>query len=123
MSELFTRESTAMLDHLPASGSMMLNATEIQWQDGGVTGFWVKPLLEDSQKELRTWLMKVEPGAFSESHSHTDIEQIFVIEGSFYDQNATYEPGAFIVRAAGAEHTAGSQDGCIVLLMYSPAST
>jgi anti-sigma factor ChrR (cupin superfamily) len=121
MSELFSRESPAMLDQLPTAGSMMLNASEMEWQDGGVPGFWVKPLMEDSQKELRTWLMKVDPGAFSESHSHTDIEQIFVIDGSFYDQNGIYEPGAFIVRAAGADHTAGSHEGCTVLLMYSPA--
>jgi anti-sigma factor ChrR (cupin superfamily) len=121
MTELFSSEPTSMLAHLPVSGSLMLNTAEMEWQDGGVEGFWIKSIMEDDQKELRTWLMKVDPGAFSESHSHTDIEQIYVINGSFYDQNGAYETGAFIVRAAGAEHTAGSHEGCTVLLMYSPA--
>ena len=65
--------------------------------------------------------MKVDPGAFSPTHAHDDVEQVYVLEGSFYDQDKTYGPGAFIVRAAGALHSAGSDDGALVLLFYSPA--
>jgi len=65
--------------------------------------------------------MKIDPGAASASHSHDDIEQIYVLEGTFYDQEGSYEAGNYLVRAAGTEHIAGSLEGCIVLLTYSPA--
>ena len=64
--------------------------------------------------------MQVDAGAFSPMHAHEEIEQIYVLQGSFYDQEHNYGPGDFIVRAPGAMHTAGSVDGAVVLLFYSP---
>jgi len=77
-------------------------------------------LMEDACTGLRTWLMKVEPGAFSAPHAHDEVEQIYVLEGSFYDQQKTYGAGEYIVRPPGAMHTAGSDTGAVVLLFYSP---
>ena len=98
----------------------------MEWQDSGEEGFWIKPLLEDDMEDdnaaLRTWLMKVDAGAFSPMHAHDDIEQIFVIEGLFYDQGKIYKPGDYVIRAPGTMHSAGSEDGAVVLLFYSPAS-
>ena len=64
--------------------------------------------------------MKVDAGAWSPPHAHEDLEQILVLEGTFYDDEKTYHPGDFVLRAPGAVHTAGSEDGCIVLLIYCP---
>ena len=72
-------------------------------------------------QDLQTWLMKVDAGAWSPLHAHEEVEQIYVIEGTFYDQDKTYQCGDLIVRAPGAQHTAGSEKGCVVLLVYSPA--
>lgn len=98
----------------------------MEWQDCAEEGFWIKPLLEDDMEDdnaaLRTWLMKVDAGAFSAIHGHDEIEQVFVIEGSFYDQNKTYGPGDYVIRAPGTMHSAGSEDGAAVLLFYSPVS-
>jgi anti-sigma factor ChrR (cupin superfamily) len=55
-------------------------------------------------------------------HAHNEIEQIYVLEGSFFDQDKTYTAGEYIVRAPGAMHTAGSDTGAVVLLFYSPAA-
>lgn len=122
MTELFNQQKAGGLAALPIDESLDFDSTAVDWQDCGADGFWIKPLLEDSGKGLRTWLMKVDAGAFSPLHAHEDIEQIYVLEGSFYDQHKTYGPGEFIVRAAGAMHSAGSEDGAVVLLFYSPAS-
>ena len=122
MSEMFTNHSTLPVITLPAAGSSDINAHDIAWQDSGSQGFWIKPLIEDGNQGLRTWLMKVDVGAFSPMHAHEEIEQIYVIEGSFYDQDKTYKPGDLIIRAPGAMHTAGSEEGSLVLLFYSPAA-
>ena len=121
MTEIFSRQGSSRVPGLPASGSLVLEAETIPWQVSGSDGFLIRPLLEDAAKGLRTWLMKVEAGAFSPLHAHDEIEQIYVLDGSFYDQDRRYVPGDYIVRAPGAMHTAGSEDGALVLLMYSPA--
>jgi anti-sigma factor ChrR (cupin superfamily) len=120
MSELFVEEISSGLA-LPSAGSLDLDTTRIVWQDCGADGFRIKPLLQDAKTGIRTWLMQVDAGASAPMHAHDEIEQIYVLEGSFYDQDHKYGPGAFIVRAAGAMHSAGSEDGAVVMLFYSPA--
>jgi anti-sigma factor ChrR (cupin superfamily) len=120
MSELFVNESNNKHLSLPAVGSAVLPSSASPWQDCGAEGFWIKPLLEDKESGLRTWLMKVDAGAFSAMHAHDEIEQIYVIEGSFCDQDHRYAAGDYIVRAAGAMHTAGSDEGALVMLVYTP---
>ena len=110
MSEIFSNRSGIPSLSLAANGSLFLNSEEMEWQDSGEEGFWIKPLMEDDNAALRTWLMKVDAGAFSAMHAHDDIEQIFVIEGSFYDQDKIYEPGTM--------HSAGSEND----VFYSPVS-
>lgn len=96
-----------------------LNTEETPWQDSGSDGFWIKPLFEDVSRNLKTWLMKIEPGAYSPLHDHAELEQVYVLEGSFFDQDKTYHAGEYILRAPGVMHTAGSEDGALVILFYS----
>lgn len=119
MNELFTNKTSANCLPVPDIDSVYLDSTKVDWQACGAEGFMIKALLEDSHSGIRTWLMKVERGAFSDLHCHEEIEQIYVLEGSFYDQHKTYQTGEFIVRAPGAMHTAGSVGGALVLLFYS----
>ena len=121
MNELFNRQSAQEPMRLPAEESSSLGANTQQWQNYGADGFLSKPLMEDPVCGLRTWLMKVDAGAFSALHAHDEVEQIYVLEGSFYDQERTYQAGEYIVRAPAAMHTAGSKTGALVLLFYSPA--
>ena len=122
MNEILTSQAQAEAMSLPRTESHDFDSKRVDWQDCGADGFRIKPLLEDRQAGIRTWLMKVDAGAFSPLHAHDEIEPIYVLEGSFYDQNKTYGPGEFIVRAPGAMHSAGSEAGAVVLLFYSPPS-
>lgn len=104
---------------VPVSGSAVLR-TGGEWQPSGTPGFWVKPLVEDAEAGLRTWLMKSDPGASSALHSHQDeIEQIYVLDGSFSDTEGTYGPGDYIIRAAGAPHLTSCENGSLSLVIYS----
>lgn len=64
--------------------------------------------------------MKVDAGAEAEMHAHAEMKQIYILEGSFYDQDKIYMAGDFIVRAPGTEHSAESNDGAIVLHICMP---
>jgi len=103
----------------PAEGTLVSRTGTDDWQDSGSDGFLVKPLHEDAATGRRTWLMKVDPGAWSPPHAHDEFEEIYVIDGSFYDGENTYHAGDFAIRAPGAMHEAGSKTGATVLLVYS----
>ena len=105
----------------PAAGSRATGSGALPWEPSETEGFWIKPLLEDARAGQKTWLMKIDAGAFAPLHAHEELEQIYVLEGTFYDQDRGYAPGDFIARAPGAQHTAGSRDGAVVLLIYSAA--
>lgn len=117
MSEIFENRSTAL--PRPVAETLVARTHGSEWQECGAAGFWIKPLFEDSATQHRTWLMRVEAGASSTAHAHDETEQIYVIEGSFYDQENTYRAGDFAIRAPGVMHTAGSETGAIVMLVYS----
>lgn len=104
---------------VPATGSAVLRAGG-EWRPSGTEGFWVKPLVEDAEAGVRTWLMKSDPGACSELHSHDEIEQIYVLEGTFSDAECTYGPCDFVIRAAGAPHLTACAEGSLALVIYSP---
>ena len=121
--EIFHADQDDNCPGIPSNGTLLQKTTNQQWQPCGADGFWIKPLLEEAGSEnhsaVRTWLMKVDAGAWSPDHSHEQTEQIYVLEGSFYDAEQEYGPGDFVVRAPGAMHTAGSKQGAIVLLVYT----
>lgn len=103
---------------VPVTGSAVLRAGG-DWRPSGTPGFWVKPLVEDDAVGMQTWLMKSDPGASSALHSHDEIEQIYVLEGSFSDAEGTYGPGDYIIRAAGAPHLTSCEHGSLSLVIYS----
>lgn len=120
MDEIFTSGDGNALSS-PSAGSVALAASD-EWWESGTPGFLIRPLLDEQDSGLRTWLMKVAPGAEAPAHSHAELEQVYVIEGEFHDAEAHYRAGDFIARAPGAMHTAGSISGAIVLLVYTRAS-
>jgi len=99
-------------------GTHRINLPARDWELTDLHGFLVKPIFEDKRTGERTMLMKILPGAFAESHCHDQLEEVFILEGTFYDDENVYSAGHYCQRAVGAFHTAGSQDGCVVLLVY-----
>lgn len=122
MADLFSSQSEDSGITIEAGQSGWLNPADISWQDSGCKGFWIKPLFEDKSRHLKTWLMKVDPGAYSPLHDHAELEQAYVLQGSFYDQGNVYQAGEYILRAPGVMDIAGSEERAIVILFYSPVS-
>lgn len=102
---------------LPERGTKVVRATG--WTAGEREGEEVRPLLEDPAG-YRTMLMQVAPGPLGVAHAHDTIEQIFVIEGDFFDEDASYHAGDFVVRVPGTMHRAGSKGGATLLVSYAP---
>ena len=102
---------------LPDAGTTVVRASG--WTAGERPGELVRPLVEDSSG-FRTMLMQILPGPLGEAHAHDTIEQIYVIDGDFFDEDASYGPGDFVLRMPGTMHRAGSKDGATLLISYAP---
>ena len=102
---------------LPVAGSRKVQAGA--WTAGERPGEQLRPLIDDPAG-YRTMLLQVAPGPLGELHAHDTIEQIYVLEGDFFDDEATYGPGDFVVRMPGTQHRAGSQGGCTMMVVYAP---
>ena len=105
---------------LPLAGSKKIEASG--WVAGERPGELVRPLIDDPAG-YRTMLMQVAPGPLGELHAHDTIEQIYVLEGDFFDDDANYGPGDFVVRMPGTQHRAGSRNGCTMIVVYAPLAS
>lgn len=104
----------------PVTGSVRYASSSANWRATEQPGFWIKPLFEDVARGEKTLLMKVDPGAYAPMHTHPgEFEQVYVLEGAFYDRDAILRPGDFCCRAPNAPHEAGSVNGAVVLLIYT----
>jgi anti-sigma factor ChrR (cupin superfamily) len=96
-----------------------LSAEGLQWQARG-ENYWEAPLHADRARGERTVLMRMGPGAQFGMHAHEgEREQIYVLSGSFRDQNRTLKPGDYACREPGAPHSSDSDKGCVALLVYT----
>ena len=102
---------------LPSEGSRKITASG--WIAGERPGERVRSLIDDPAG-YRTMLLQVAPGPLGVLHAHDTIEQIYVLEGDFFDDAASYGPGDFVVRMPGTQHRAGSRNGCMMMVVYAP---
>jgi hypothetical protein len=51
-------------------------------------------------------------------HKHPQIEQTYVIEGSFYDHHGIRQAGEFVWRRVGSFHETHSDEGAVILAVY-----
>jgi quercetin dioxygenase-like cupin family protein len=59
-----------------------------------------------------------EPGASLPMHKHPEIEQTWVLEGSFYDHDGICKAGEYVWRTPGSIHETHSDTGAVILAIY-----
>ncbi len=64
-------------------------------------------------------VLRYAPGASVPLHMHPDIEMILVLDGAQSDEMGLYRAGDIVINSAGSQHSVISEDGCVVLLMWS----
>ena len=78
-------------------------------------GVEVKVLYQDESTGVFTGLFRIPAGGVVPDHVHRALEQTYVLEGSFGDEEGMAGPGDFIWRPEGNRHEAFSPDGCVIL--------
>ena len=99
-------------------GSTYVDPSTMDWMPSQFEKIAMKVLYRDEEKGEMTVLLKWEPGATLPFHRHPEIEQSYVIEGSFSDHDGICRAGQFVWRKAGSMHETRSDEGCVILAIY-----
>ncbi len=100
------------------NGSTYVKPADLEWKPTKHKGIQIKVLYEDPSKGELTCLLKWEPGTILPFHRHPEIEQTYVVEGSFYDHDGIARAGEYTWRKPGSLHETRSDEGCIILAVY-----
>lgn len=71
-----------------------INTHTAEWYPGVVEGLQVMPLHKYGGEQVA--LVKLAPNTELSSHEHINGEEIFVLEGTFYDENGAYPKGSWL---------------------------
>lgn len=99
-------------------GSVYIDPSTLEWEPSQFEKISMKVLYRNDQAGEMTVLLKWEPGAVLPFHKHPEIEQSYVLEGSFYDHDGICRAGQFVWRQPGSLHETRSDEGCLLLAVY-----
>ncbi|MCY1214875.1 ChrR Cupin-like domain protein [compost metagenome] len=113
----FAERLKGKLDPTPG-GSVYVDPNTIEWEPSQFEKISMKVLYRNDEAGEMTVLLKWEPGAVLPFHKHPEIEQSYVLEGSFYDHDGICRAGQFVWRQPGSLHETHSDEGCLLLAVY-----
>jgi anti-sigma factor ChrR (cupin superfamily) len=102
---------------LGALASRFIETNEVPWIENA-PGHKSKVIYYDPKTELLTILSRLEPGAGIREHTHEDLEQTYVLEGSLVDDEGECTAGNFVIRAKGSRHAPKAPNGCMMLVFF-----
>lgn len=90
-----------------------IDTTMHAWHQGLVEGLTVMPLHEFQGEHIA--LVKWQPNTRFKSHRHWGGEEIFVLEGTFYDEHGSYPQGSWLRSPHLSQHTPFTkEDGALI---------
>jgi len=64
-----------------------------------------------------SYLLKMDPGAKSLPHEHTNYEEFLILDGELIDpDNKVFKKGDFVTFEPGSQHSSYTKDGCLILV-------
>jgi anti-sigma factor ChrR (cupin superfamily) len=102
---------------LKGLASHFIETEAVPWIETG-PGSRMKVIYHDPATGMLTILAKLEPGAGIPAHTHEDLEQTFVLEGSLLDEEGECTAGNFVIRAKGSRHAPRAPRGCTMLVFF-----
>ena len=102
----------------PAPPSVFVDAPNMPWEETRFPGIRMKLLYSDPASGMSTILFRLDPGAEVPLHEHTALEQTYVLEGRFVDEEGECGPGQFVWRPPGSTHVARAPEGAVILSVF-----
>ena len=64
-----------------------------------------------------SYILKMEPGAKTVPHVHTNYEEFYILDGELKDADGQiFKKGDFITFEPGSSHSSSSEKGCLILV-------
>ena len=64
-----------------------------------------------------TYILKMEPGAKSKLHKHTNFEEFIMLDGELIDPDDNiFKKGDIVTYEPGSRHSSHTKDGCLILV-------
>ncbi|MFH0861210.1 MAG: cupin domain-containing protein [Candidatus Altiarchaeota archaeon] len=82
-------------------------------------GIDARKLANNPELGIRFDILRLEAGLIDVPHVHDGFEWVYVLEGSFEDQNGVHKQGDFIENYQGQKHWVKSDDGCKILIVWT----
>ena len=98
--------------------STYVDVATVPWTKTRFPGIEQKVLMEDKSTGMVTVLMRWEKGARLPKHEHVEIEQTWVLEGSFEDHQGVCTAGNYVWRPKGSRHEAWTREGATMLAVF-----
>jgi anti-sigma factor ChrR (cupin superfamily) len=104
---------------LQQSGLLIARSDEFAWQPLA-PGIFLKTLHQDAARKYQTALVRMDAGAHYPSHSHAEIEELFMLSGELHVEGQLMRSGDYCRGDSGSVHGETFTDtGCLFLLMAS----
>ncbi|MDH3608113.1 MAG: cupin domain-containing protein [Gammaproteobacteria bacterium] len=102
----------------------VLETANIQWETSEANGVLRKRLERiDAKPEPVTTIVRYQENSAFPAHQHVKGEEIFVLEGTFSDNNGDYEAGSYLRNPAGTSHSPFSKQGCTIFVKLQQFQT
>ncbi|MFO0995319.1 MAG: cupin domain-containing protein [Alphaproteobacteria bacterium] len=109
------------LRQYPGAGRprIVLDTTRARWENRGNPDIDYVALYTEGRERMQ--LERWRPGASAPLHTHEDLVELFVIDGTMADEHGIYERGTWIRFPVGSSHAPHSELGCLVYARVGPA--
>ncbi|WP_372880268.1 cupin domain-containing protein [Psychromonas sp.] len=96
---------------------VVIDTAKMPWVNSPMPGVRRKPLARAAAEGGHiTSVVQYSPGSYFSGHYHPQGEEIFVLEGTFSDENGDYEKGSYLRNPPGSYHQPFSKNGCTILV-------
>ncbi len=105
------------------SQRLVINTTQKDWLPSPMPGVSRIPLEREAAESGRTTsVVRYDAGSEFSEHFHPAGEEIFVLEGTFSDENGNYPVGTYIRNPPGSSHAPFSEEGCLLYVKLNQFS-
>ena len=109
--------------NMDLSEKVIIRTGEEEWFPSPSHGVKRIPLeREGAEHGHTTSIVEYLPGASFSKHSHPFGEEIFVLEGTFSDENGDYKAGTYLRNPRGTAHAPFSKKGCKIYVKLNQMS-
>lgn len=102
------------------AGVLVVHSAGLPWQETGIAGIRMRMLHRDGDRARFTVLVQMDPGSAFPSHRHTEVEELYMLQGDIQVAGQRFGAGDYCRAEAGSLHGIHTtQRGCLFLAVAS----